>query len=249
MEYNKSPYRSIPEELYNNYTLNNKIPIIDKYYDGTNDLLNNTWSNEYILKYKNEYSINNINNNNVKNEPYKNASKMLLYSFQKYNLRNKNIGVLGSTAPWIEGILLNLNCNITTIDYNIPINNTNLLNIKSYDDFITNNIKYDVIVSYSSIEHSGLGRYGDTLNPNGDLETMTHIYNNLIDDGLLILGVPIGKDILVWNAHRIYGKIRLQLLFKNFKELDWIGFNKSKILSQNKLKNIVKQPVIVLQKQ
>lgn len=96
MEYNKSPYRLIPEELYNDYTLNNKIPIIDKYYDGTNDLLNNTWSNEYILKYKNEYSINNINNNNVKNEPYSNASKMLLNSFQKYNLNNKNIAVLGS---------------------------------------------------------------------------------------------------------------------------------------------------------
>ena len=29
--------------------------------------------------------------------------------------------------------------------------------------------KFDVMVSFSSIEHSGLGRYGDELNPWGDL--------------------------------------------------------------------------------
>lgn len=29
--------------------------------------------------------------------------------------------------------------------------------------------KFDVLISYSSIEHDGLGRFGDPLSPNGDL--------------------------------------------------------------------------------
>ena len=30
-------------------------------------------------------------------------------------------------------------------------------------------LNFDAVVSFSSIEHSGLGRYGDALNPWGDL--------------------------------------------------------------------------------
>ena len=73
----------------------------------------------------------------------------------------------------------------------------------------------DVIITFSSVEHSGLGRYGDPLNPDGDIETMNSIYNNLKKDGLLIWGAPVcEKDGLVWNKHRIYGPKRLLLLFK-----------------------------------
>ena len=32
--------------------------------------------------------------------------------------------------------------------------------------------KFDIMVSFSSLEHSGLGRYGDELNPWGDLIAM-----------------------------------------------------------------------------
>ena len=31
---------------------------------------------------------------------------------------------------------------------------------------------FDAMITYSSLEHSGLGRYGDSLNPWGDLITM-----------------------------------------------------------------------------
>ena len=38
---------------------------------------------------------------------------------------------------------------------------------------------YDIVIQYSSIEHSGLGRYGDYLDPEGDLKAMNDIYDNL----------------------------------------------------------------------
>ena len=70
----------------------------------------------------------------------------------------------------------------------------------------------DFVFSYSSLEHDGLGRYGDPLNPYADLETLARIRCLLVDGGTLLLGIPNGKDYLVWNAHRVYGRLRMRML-------------------------------------
>jgi len=144
---------------------------------------------------------------------------------------------------------MNLKNNVTTIEYNIPkVQGFDNLECKDYFKCFQNNTEtYDAIVTFSSIEHSGLGRYGDPLNPNGDIDTMKAIYNNLIKDGLLIWGAPVGKDALTWNAHRVYGEIRLPLLFNNFKELKWYIFSKSTLFRQP-VQNNGLQPVVVLKK-
>ena len=139
---------------------------------------------------------------------------------------------------------------VTTIEYNVPSGSFENIELKCEDYFNyfeKNKETYDVVVSFSSIEHSGLGRYGDPLDPNGDIKTMNSIYKNLIDNGLLIWGAPVGKDALSWNAHRVYGPIRLPLLFENFKELKWYGRNKESLFSRH-LDNNSYQPVVVLQK-
>ena len=103
---------------------------------------------------------------------------------------------------------------------------------------------------FSSIEHSGLGRYGDNLDPDGDIKAMKDIYNNLNDNGLLYLGIPIGPDALAWNANRIYGNIRLKKLFENFEVIEWFGCTLEDCLKLPKGKDWKSnyQPVIVLKK-
>ena len=44
----------------------------------------------------------------------------------------------------------------------------------------------------SSFDHDGLGRYGDPINPEGDLQAMQTVASVLRDDGILFLTVPIG---------------------------------------------------------
>ena len=143
--------------------------------------------------------------------------------------------------------MLNLNNKVTTIEYNVPQTDNSKIIAKSYWDFETNDTKYDTIVTYSSIEHSGLGRYGDPLDPSGDIKTMKTIHKKLNNNGFLIWGAPVGRDALVWNAHRVYGRIRLPLMFDNFRELEWFGYNKKQLLNLS-LRNNGCQPVIVLQK-
>ena len=71
--------------------------------------------------------------------------------------------------------------------------------------FISNGYKslFDVIISYSSIEHSGLTRYGDAPHPWGDLITMAKNWCYLHDNGMAFIGIPTNRhDKIHFNAHR-----------------------------------------------
>lgn len=56
-----------------------------------------------------------------------------------------------------------------------------------------------------TIEHIGLGRYGDNIDPEGDIHASNELKRILKVGGHLLFVVPIGKKTLIeWNAHRIY---------------------------------------------
>ena len=54
--------------------------------------------------------------------------------------------------------------------------------------------EYDFAVSYSSYEHDGLGRYGDPIDPVGDIWDVRRISCFVRPGGYLFLGVPMGPD-------------------------------------------------------
>jgi SAM-dependent methyltransferase len=63
------------------------------------------------------------------------------------------------------------------------------------------------IVSLSSmhvIEHVGLGRYGEALDPDGDLKAIRELCRVLAPGGNLMVAVPVGRARIQYNAHRIY---------------------------------------------
>jgi hypothetical protein len=83
--------------------------------------------------------------------------------------------------------------------------------------------QFDNAASYSSIEHSGLGRYGDPLSPCGDVEALQQLHCMLKSGGILFLGLQCSRDnssYIVFNAHRVYDTYRLNLLFNGWKVLE-----------------------------
>ena len=54
------------------------------------------------------------------------------------------------------------------------------------------------------IEHVGLGRYGDPLDPDGDLKAIGELVRVLAPGGDLLVATPVGRPRVVFNAHRVY---------------------------------------------
>ena len=142
---------------------------------------------------------------------------------------NKNAFVVGTRRPWLESIILNNRVkHVTTLEYGkitlrhpkVTVYNPYTFTEK-YLDGVTE--LFDFGASYSSIEHSGLGRYGDPINPYGDLEAMAQIWCLTKPGGLFFLAVPTstgGKSFILWNAHRMYGYSCLQHLTANWNVLE-----------------------------
>ena len=116
-----------------------------------------------------------------------------------------------------------------------------------------------------SFDHDGLGRYGDPINPVGDLVAMETVKAVLKDGGLLFLTVPIGNhanwapcmetacyhtpqsgpDVLVWNLHRRYGAERLPLLLQGWEQVEVIGWEEELLHSPSPF-TLQYEPVFVL---
>lgn len=246
MEYNKHPYRKIPKELMARYTMGGKIPI-DDYWCGSGRGGETKWSKELVDEYVKRFTVVNIKENREGKSPYGHDSvARILQACEEYDIKNKKVAVVGSESPWIEAILLNLGNKVTTIEYNDrSIEYENLTCENYFEYFEKTEDQFDAIVTFSSVEHSGLGRYGDPLDPDGDIKTMKAIHRRLKDDGVLVWGAPVGLDMICWNAHRVYGEKRLPILFEGFKEEKWFGNQKKEKLLKDKRET---QPVIVLTK-
>jgi len=55
-----------------------------------------------------------------------------------------------------------------------------------------------------TIEHIGLGRYGDEIDPSGDIKSINELKRVLKPGGDLLFVTPVGKPRIEFNAHRIY---------------------------------------------
>ena len=150
---------------------------------------------------------------------------------------NRSIVVIGTQIPWVEAIALEVGAShITTLDYTRnKYENAHLewLHVKDFlDNAIENEVfeYFDNAVSFSSIEHSGLGRYGDPLAPYGDFEAIQQIHCLSKPNAVLFLGLEYSRaqeSYMVFNAHRIYGKSRLDKMFEGWslemEDLDSTG--------------------------
>jgi SAM-dependent methyltransferase len=64
------------------------------------------------------------------------------------------------------------------------------------------------------IEHIGLGRYGDKINPRGDIQAAKELIRVLAPGGRLIIALPLAQKASIrFNAHRIYDYSRVLELF------------------------------------
>ncbi|GJP43375.1 hypothetical protein CLOM_g2848 [Closterium sp. NIES-68] len=178
---------------------------------------------------------------------YDDSSSLFFFeAFDRYPIRGKSILVIGSQTPWVEAICIAAEAgSITTVDFNPPVVSHPRIKSISIDQLDATDDVYDVIVSFSSIEHDGLGRYGDPMNPTGDLQRMKKLQGLVKPEGLFYLGVPVGNDTLAFNGHRVYGPLRMPKLIEGWKHLDTVGGKLEDLFAQYQNGGFI-QPILIL---
>ncbi|XP_013406728.1 uncharacterized protein LOC106171118 [Lingula anatina] len=221
----KPPLREPPKELLDAFTQNGDMALGSFYMDGTTASKGSVFKIEDMNKLiKDDKELKMIGSYGRESAKFKNG-----LSKYKSELTGKSGIVIGSIRPWIEVMLINIGVkHVTTVDYNSVIFEHPQISFKLMPDLADESIKnqppqFDFAASFSSLEHSGLGRYGDPINPYGDFEAAAQIWCMLKPGGLFFLGVPASfgkrKGTLDYNAHRIYGEARIEQLTANFEEI------------------------------
>jgi len=111
------------------------------------------------------------------------------------SVKGGHILVMGSENPWIESCILRAGArHVTTIEYGSIVSEHPRVSTMTPHDarhaYLNGSLAlFDAIVSYSSLEHSGLGRYGDQLNPWGDLQSVARAWCVCKPGGDMLLGV------------------------------------------------------------
>jgi len=91
---------------------------------------------------------------------------------------------------------------------------------------LKNNLKEctDSLSCLHAMEHFGLGRYGDTVDSDGHLKGLDNLYEMLKPNGKLYFSVPIGKQRIEFNAHRIFSVKYLLELFNGKYQIEHFSY-------------------------
>ncbi|TRY73027.1 hypothetical protein TCAL_01895 [Tigriopus californicus] len=240
-----TPPKTIPGFLRDGFTYQNRVQVRPSYRDDSKGKRHTLiWTEDEVAKLRSSLQRNELRGNygiaQVKN--------IQAHLREHMNITDQHVLIVGSQFPWLEVIALEAGAKrITTLEY-VPIESRHpqIKTIVPKDfalKFLNGTLgQFDAMMSFSSFEHSGLGRYGDGLNPYGDLITMARVWCVLRDGGMVLIGVPTGPDVLVFNLHRIYGPVMYSHLFANFEQV----FTKANIANYHR--QHCYQPIHILRK-
>jgi len=218
------PPRDIPDSLLADFTLNGEIPVTRRYFNQKYLASNaevSTWTHELVSSWTKLAGKGRLKGN------YGTAETNHLRNALKHarGIRGGRVLVIGSENPWVEACVLEAGASsIVTLEYGkITSLHPSIATMtpsvfkKSY---LRGSLgRFDAIVTFSSVEHSGLGRYGDALNPWGDVLEIARAHCVCKPGGSLVVAVMYGSDELQYNAHRVYGELRWPYLASNWLQV------------------------------
>lgn len=189
----KMPPKTMPEEMKEFFSMqNHHLPITDGYRDQsapattdkpmiwTTSLLNGLINDARRWPGAGERAFKHWRTMHPNEDPYKSAREVMEFmSTHKDEIKKKRCAVIGSEVPWVEAILLAVGAEqVTTVEYAKIVSEDSRVRIMHPDDLAalykenSTHKPFDCVVSFSSLEHAGLGRYGDIVDPWADLRAM-----------------------------------------------------------------------------
>jgi hypothetical protein len=216
------PIFTVPDQFISRFTMGGTVPITVLFldesrggqlawtrseYDRLSALARQLIDQEVAQRYKSDVLLNRL--------------------LKRHPIAEKTVLIIGSEVPFYEALAAQLGGIVSTVEYRKITHEIPGLRTYTVDELAGTDLQFDCGISISSIEHSGLGRYGDPIDPDGDLKAIQLYKRHIKKGGHLFLEVPLGPDTVVWNAHRIYGRRRLPVLLSGWKVVDREGFDEA----------------------
>ena len=132
-----------------------------------------------------------------------------------YDIGSRLDGFISHCLVFCKVVMLDirsLNVNIPNLEF-IQADCTDMKNIKSGS--------ISSISSLHAIEHFGLGRYGDPIDSLGYKKAINEMKRVVKKGGNIYFSVPIGKQRLEFNAHRVFSPLYVLELFRGFKLVEF----------------------------
>ncbi len=153
----------------------------------------------------------------------------IIHMLRQYEVvKDGRVLVIGSLTPWLEACILLCGAReVVTLEYSeIKSEHPQLKTFTPgafRNAYLTGTLGvFDAVVTFSSVEHSGLGRFGDALNPWGDIIAIARGWCVTKPGGFLLIGVPYIKqhrDQIRFNAAWYYGNLRYPYLATNWEQV------------------------------
>jgi len=122
--------------------------------------------------------------------------------------------------------------------------NIKLENLKTMEgDLLSMPFESKSVMSLScmhTVEHVGLGRYGDPVDPQGDLKAIKELKRVLAVGGTLLFVVPVGESKIIFNAHRSYSYDQIMDYFSDL-HLEEFSLIPDNAVDIGMIKNATKQ--------
>jgi hypothetical protein len=221
------PPRYPPDVFIDDYRQHGNIEVkkFDYYtqrYSGGEDMANRWWDKEQV-----EDNIRLAQKGMLQGTYMRNATNDVREALRHMDISGTRVLVIGSENPWLEACALEAGAaEVWTLEYGRIESGHPRLKTMTPDEAREMYRKgtlplFDNVLTYSSVEHSGLGRYGDALNPWGDMQAIARAWCVTKPGGQLLLGVQeecAAGDTIEYNLHRCYSKTSYTHLTANWQQ-------------------------------
>jgi SAM-dependent methyltransferase len=135
-----------------------------------------------------------------------------------YDIGSRLDGFIAHCLPFCEVVVLD----IRPSPIELPIPNLSFVQANCMDMKQIADDSIPSLSSFHALEHFGLGRYGDPIDPLGYAKAISEMKRIIAPGGSIFVGVPIGEQRVEFDGHRVFDPMEI---IRRFEGLELVEFS------------------------
>lgn len=218
----RQPPRDVPEDVRRAFTMYGQVPMIDAYFAARcppHFEVVFTDGQIAALRGGHGYAADGPTSPYAKAVTYLTSAPDPLRTLVAHHVgAGLRVGICGSTAPVYESLCLDSGATPVSLGFTPIRSETPRIATMLLADALSRGERFDLLIAGWAVAQAGMGRF-DAIDPDGDLKLMRALLGLVAPGGRMMLGIPIGPDVVAYNTGRVYGPRRLPWLLKGWDEV------------------------------